>query len=134
MLSRKDLTMTKIAYQILTNTLRWENTGGNCMILAAQATVALWEEQPWGSLQQSDSETFWAMAGCDGVGFYKSHECPLDLDDAESFEYFDWQEVAMTLASVEGHPVPENYRGVYTTMTGLYNYYMQCNDNQMFIL
>lgn len=127
---------TKTLYQIDTDSLRWENTGGNTMILAAQVTIVLAKELPHGALAAMSRDTYWVMAGCDGVGFYNGlHDCPLDeIDGDDPLEYFDWSDVRNSIEIGDGNPVPEELRDVYDVMTGLYDYYDKCNDNRIMVL
>ena len=126
----------QIMYQIDTDSLRWENTGGNTMILAACATVAFVKETSYGALTVANRESYWVMVGCDGVGFYNGlHDCPLDLyDDEDPIAYFDWSDVRNSIEIGDGNPVPEKLRDVYDVMTGLYTYYEKCNDNRNWTL
>ena len=121
----------QIMYQVDTTSIRWENTGGNTMILAAHAAVAFVKEMPYGALALSNRESYWVVAGCDGVGFYNGLlACPLDLHgDDDPIEYFYWSDVRKSIEAGNGTPVPEVLRDVYDVMTGLYTYYEKCNDD-----
>lgn len=126
---------TQTMYQINTDSLRWENTGGNTMILAAQATVAFIKEMPHGALAITNRRNYWVMAGCDGIGFYDGlSDCPLDDEDIEELQYFDWSDVRNSIEIGDGSPVPEELRDIYDVMTGLYTYYEKCNDTCNWVL
>lgn len=127
---------TKTLYQIDTDSLRWENTGGDTMILAARATVVIAKELPHGALAATDRKTYWVMADCDGVGFYNGfNDCPLDdIDADEPLEFFDWSDVHNSIEIGDGSPVPKEFRDVYDVMTGLYSCYEKCNDNGIMVL
>lgn len=123
-------------YQIDTTSIRWENTGGDTMILAARAVVAFVKEMSYGALAVTNRVSCWVVAGYDGVRFYPGLQyCPLGLYDYEGpIEYFDWADVRNSIEAGNGNPVPEELRDVYDVMTGLYTYYEKCNDNRNWTL
>ena len=115
---------SKWYYQIDTDTIRWENTGGNCMILSARAWFKELREGAAGQLSIGDVEKYWVLAGVDGVGFYDTVDNP--LDDADSIDpvaYYDWEDVNNGLAEVD-----QKLYGAYLSMTTMYQGYITTND------
>lgn len=115
---------SKWYHQIDTDTIRWENTGGNCMILSARAWFKELREGAAGQLSIGDVEKYWVLAGVDGVGFYDTMDNP--LDDADSIDpvaYYDWEDVNNGLAEVD-----QKLYGVYLSMTTMYQGYITTND------
>lgn len=115
---------SKWYHQIDTDTIRWENTGGNCMILSARAWFKELREGAAGQLSIGDVEKYWVLAGVDGVGFYDTMDNP--LDDADSIDpvaYYDWEDVNNGLAEVD-----QKLYGVYASMTTMYQGYIATND------
>ena len=115
---------SKWYHQIDTDTIRWENTGGNCMILSARAWFKELREGAAGQLSIGDVEKYWVLAGVDGVGFYDTVDNP--LDDGESIDpvaYYDWEDVNNGLAEVD-----QKLYGVYLSMTTMYDGYIATND------
>lgn len=115
---------SKWYYQIDTTTIRWENTGGNSMILSARVWFKeIIEGAAW---QQSIGavEKYWVLAGIDGVGFYDTLDNPLDdIDDVDPVVYYDWDDVANGLVKVD-----EKLYDVYLSMTTKYQGYILTND------
>lgn len=115
---------SKWYHQIDTDTIRWENTGGNCMVLSARAWFKELREGAAGQLSIGDVEKYWVLAGVDGVGFYDTVDNP--LDDADSIDpvaYYDWEDVNNGLAEVD-----QKLYGVYLSMTTMYQGYIATND------
>lgn len=111
-------------YQIDTTTIRWENTGGNCMILSARAWFKELREGAAGQLSIGDVEKYWVLAGVDGVGFYDTLDNP--LDDGESIDpvvYYSWEDVDNDLVKVD-----QKLYGAYLSMTTMYQGYRITND------
>lgn len=113
----------KFIYQIDTATLRWENTGGNTMILSAKVWIkhVRYDRRP----SVIDVEKYWVLAGPDGVGFYNTVDNPLDEFDSdyEPVDYYDFTNVA------NGLEIPEaKFADINKTMTTLYNGFMDTND------
>lgn len=115
---------SKWYHQIDTTTIRWENTGGNCMILSARVWFKeIIEGAAW---QRSigDVEKYWVLAGIDGVGFYDTLDNPLDdCDDIDPVVYYDWEDVNNGLVKVD-----EKLYDVYLSMTTMYQGYILTND------
>lgn len=115
---------SKWYHQIDTTTIRWENTGGNSMILSARVWFKeIIEGAAW---QQSigDVEKYWVLAGVDGVGFYDTLDNPLDdVDDVDPVVYYDWEDVDNGLVKVD-----EKLYDVYLSMTTMYQGYILTND------
>lgn len=115
---------SKWYHQIDTTTIRWENIGGNCMILSARAWFKELREGAAGQLSIGDVEKYWVLAGVDGVGFYDTLDNP--LDDGESIDpvaYYDWEDVNNGLVEVD-----QKLYGVYLSMTTMYQGYIATND------
>lgn len=115
---------SKWYHQIDTDTIRWENTGGNCMILSARAWFKELREGAAGQLSIGDVEKYWVLAGVDGVGFYSTVDNP--LDDGESIDpvaYYNWEDVHNGLYKVD-----QKLYGVYSSMTTMYQGYIATND------
>lgn len=115
---------SKWYHQIDTTTIRWENTGGNCMILSACAWFKELREGAAGQLSIGDVEKYWVLAGVDGVGFYDTLDNP--LDDGESIDpvaYYNWEDVNNGLEEVD-----QKLYGVYLSMTTMYQGYITTND------
>lgn len=115
---------SKWYHQIDTDTIRWENTGGNCMILSARAWFKELREGAAGQLSIGDVEKYWVLAGVDGVGFYDTLDNPLDDGDSiDPVAYYDWEDVNNGLAEVD-----QKLYGVYLSMTTMYDGYIATND------
>lgn len=115
---------SKWYHQIDTDTIRWENTGGNCMILSARAWFKELREGAAGQLSIGDVEKYWVLAGVDGVGFYDTLDNPLDDGDSiDPVAYYDWEDVNNGLAEVD-----QKLYGVYLSMTTMYQGYIATND------
>lgn len=115
---------SKWYHQIDTTTIRWENTGGNCMILSARAWFKELREGAAGQLSIGDVEKYWVLAGVDGVGFYDTLDNP--LDDGESIDpvaYYNWEDVDNNLVKVD-----QKLYGAYLSMTTMYQGYITTND------
>ena len=115
---------SKWYHQIDTTTIRWENTGGNCMILSARAWFKELREGAAGQLSIGDVEKYWVLAGVDGVGFYDTLDNP--LDDGESIDpvaYYNWEDVDNDLVKVD-----QKLYGAYLSMTTMYQGYITTND------
>ena len=115
---------SKWYHQIDTTTIRWENTGGNCMILSARAWFKELRKGPAGQLSIGDVEKYWVLAGVDGVGFYDTVDNPLDDGDSvDPVAYYDWEDVHNGLYNVD-----QKLYGVYLSMTTMYQGYIATND------
>lgn len=115
---------SKWYHQIDTDTIRWENTGGNCMILSARAWFKELREGAAGQLSIGDVEKYWVLAGVDGVGFYDTLDNPLDDGDSiDPVAYYDWEDVNNGLYKVD-----QKLYGVYSSMTTMYQGYIATND------
>lgn len=115
---------SKWYHQIDTTTIRWENTGGNCMILSARAWFKELRESPAGQLSIGDVEKYWVLAGVDGVGFYDTMDNPLDeADSIDPVAYYGWEDVNNGLVEVD-----QKLYGVYLSMTTMYQGYIATND------
>lgn len=115
---------SKWYHQIDTTTIRWENTGGNCMILSARAWFKELREGAAGQLSIGDVEKYWVLAGVDGVGFYDTLDNPLDDGDSiDPVAYYDWEDVNNGLTEVD-----QKLYGVYFSMTTMYQGYIATND------
>lgn len=115
---------SKWYHQIDTTTIRWENTGGNCMILSARVWFKEIIEGATGQRSIGDVEKYWVLAGIDGVGFYDTLDNPLDdADDVDPVAYYDWEDVNNGLAEVD-----QKLYGVYLSMTTMYQGYITTND------
>lgn len=115
---------SKWYHQIDTDTIRWENTGGNCMILSARAWFKELREGAAGQLSIGNVEKYWVLAGVDGVGFYDTVDNPLDDGDSiDPVAYYDWEDVNNGLAEVN-----QKLYGVYASMTTMYQGYIATND------
>lgn len=115
---------SKWYHQIDTDTIRWENTGGNCMILSARAWFKELRKGAAGQLSIGDVEKYWVLAGVDGVGFYDTLDNP--LDDGESIDpvaYYNWEDVNNGLEEVD-----QKLYGAYLSMTTMYQGYSITND------
>lgn len=115
---------SKWYHQIDTDTIRWENTGGNCMILSARAWFKELRKGAAGQLSIGDVEKYWVLAGVDGVGFYDTVDNPLDDGDSiDPVAYYDWEDVNNGLAEVD-----QKLYGAYASMTTMYQGYIATND------
>lgn len=115
---------SKWYHQIDTDTIRWENTGGNCMILSARAWFKELRKGAAGQLSIGDVEKYWVLAGVDGVGFYDTLDNPLDDGDSiDPVAYYDWEDVNNGLAEVD-----QKLYGAYFSMTTMYQGYIATND------
>lgn len=115
---------SKWYHQIDTTTIRWENNGGNCMVLSARAWFKELREGPAGQLSIGAVEKYWVLAGVDGVGFYDTLDNP--LDDGESIDpvaYYNWEDVHNGLYKVD-----QKLYGAYSSMTTMYQGYIATND------
>lgn len=111
-------------HQIDTTTIRWENTGGNCMILSARAWFKELREGAAGQLSVGDVEKYWVLAGVDGVGFYDTLDNPLDDGEyVDPVAYYDWEDVDNDLEKID-----QKLYGAYLSMTAMYQGYMITND------
>lgn len=115
---------SKWYHQIDTTTIRWENIGGNCMVLSARAWFKELREYAAGQLSIGDVEKYWVLAGADGVGFYNTVHNP--LDDGECIDpvaYYNWEDVDNGLDEVD-----QKLYGAYLSMTTMYHGYITTND------
>lgn len=120
--------------QIDTDTIRWDNSGGNTMLLSAQ----LWQKcvDPLNHPYEAEAvRQLWVVAGPEGVGFYDTVLHPFfeDDSDAEPVVYFDWEDTKQYKEDEYGreyidYDVPAEYYRPFVAMTAMYDGFMMTND------